>query len=284
LVQRENRLNVIALCQLAQAVVGNVLTVVFALMGLGMWAIVLPMILLIPVWMAFGLFNHHWRPKKGFTLERWQEIAIFAVDVLGVELLSKLRANLDYLLVGRFLGLEALGLYYFAFNAGLGFSLNLINAINNSLYPHLCAARQSLEQLSNRYTHGLKTIAKFIIPFVLLQTCLAPVYVPIIYGRQWVEAIPIFMLICFSAIPRAFGESASSLLQAVDKTRINLYWNFGFTILFALILLLVVKLGILWVAGAVLAVHLGVLPAFTYWAKRHVFQVLSSPSEVKQSS
>jgi O-antigen/teichoic acid export membrane protein len=278
LVQRENRLTVIAMCHLAQAIVGNSLTVIFALMGWGMWAIVLPMVLLIPVWLAFGLSNHSWRAKPSFTLYRWREIASFAIDVLGVELLSKLRANLDYLLVGRFLGLEALGLYYFAFNSGLGFSLNLINALINSLFPHLCEARQSLANLSQRFSQGLRTIASFIIPFVLLQTFLAPFYVPVIYGRQWIAAIPILMLICASAIPRAFGDATSALLQAVDKTRLNLYWNLGFTLIFAAVLLAVVHQGILWVAAAVFIVHLLVLPTFTIWARKYVFRLAEAQS------
>jgi O-antigen/teichoic acid export membrane protein len=274
LIQRESRLDVIARCQFVQAIAGNVLTVVFALMGLGMWAIVLPMILMLPIWMGFGLMNHWWRPKRRFQLERWREIARFALDLLGVELLGKLRANLDYLLVGRFLGLEVLGLYYFAFNAGLGFSLNLINALNGSLYPHLCAVRQDREQLADRYRQGLGTIAKLIIPFVLLQMGLAPFYIPIIYGHQWIAAVPILILICGSAIPRAFGEAASSLLQAVDQTRVNLLWNLGFTLAFFVALLLAVQQGVVAVAIAVCLIHLVVLPGFSLWAKRHVFQMV----------
>jgi O-antigen/teichoic acid export membrane protein len=279
LIQRESRMDVIARCQFVQAIVGNVLTVVLALMGLGMWAIVLPIVLMVPIWLGFGLMNHSWRPKRRWSLERWREIAGFAIDWLGVELLGKLRANLDYLLVGRFLGLEVLGLYYFAFNAGLGFSLNLINALNGSLYPHLCAVRQDGEQLADRYRQGIGSIAKLIIPFVLLQTALAPIYIPIIYGQQWLAAVPILMLICGSAIPRAFGEAASSLLQAVDQTRVNLIWNLGFTLIFSVALLLAVPQGVVAVAIAVLLVHLALLPIFSLWAKRHVFQLVLAEGE-----
>jgi O-antigen/teichoic acid export membrane protein len=279
LIQRENRLDVIAHCQFIQAIAGNLLTVTFALIGLGMWAIVLPMILMIPVWMGFGLMNHLWRPKRRWTLERWQEISGFAMDILGIELLGKLRANLDYLLVGRFLGLEVLGLYYFAFNAGLGFSLNLINALNGSLFPHLCEVRQDIEQLSSRYFHGLKTIAKFIIPFVLLQTIFAPVYIPVVYGHQWIPAVPILMLICASAIPRAFGDAAAALLQAVDQTRVNLYWNLGFTAIFSIALFIAVQQGVVAVAIAVLLIHLAVLPTFTLWTKRQIFHFALAEGE-----
>ncbi|MCU0567591.1 MAG: lipopolysaccharide biosynthesis protein [Oculatellaceae cyanobacterium Prado106] len=272
LLQRENRLNIIALCTVSQSIVGNTLTVIFALMGFGLWSLVLPGVLVAPLWLVISVMNHPWKPKGRFTLHRWREIAGFAVDVMGIEFLGKLRANLDYLLIGRFLGLEALGLYYFAFNAGLGVSLNIINALANSIFPYLCDARQNLQQLSQRYTQGLKTTAKVIVPFVLLQASLAPFYVPLLYGSQWGMAIPIFVLICLSAIPRPFGEVASMLLQAVDQTRINLYWNLGFTVIFAIALTLSVQAGILWVAATVLLVHCIMLPLFTIGVTRHVLK------------
>lgn len=280
LIQRENRLNILALCNISQSLIGSTLTAIFALMGFGMWAIVLPMILVLPAWYFISLANHPWRPSRKFTLYRWREVARFALDILGVEFLTKLRANLDYLLVGRFLGIEALGFYFFAFNAGLGISLNIITALTRSLYPHLCEARNQLQQLSERYTHGLKTMAKVMIPFVFLQASLAPFYVPLVHGEKWVAAIPILILICLSAIPRPFSEAASMLLQAVDRTRISLYWNLGFTLIFSLALVMVVPYGILWVAVTVLLAHCLILPIFTIWAGRYVFNRMNF-SEVK---
>ncbi|GAB4383885.1 MAG: MOP flippase family protein [Elainellaceae cyanobacterium] len=272
LIQRENRLNILALCNITQSFIGSTLTVIFALMGFGMWAIVLPMLLILPAWYFITLSNHPWRPHRTFSLHRWRELARFAFDILGVELLTKLRANLDYLLVGRFLGLEALGFYFFAFNAGLGISLNIITALTRSLYPHLCEVQTHLQQLSERYSHGLRTIAKIIIPFVLLQSGLAPFYVPLVHGEKWIAAIPILILICLSAIPRPFSEAASMLLQAVDKTRISLYWNLGFTIIFSLALVVVVPFGIFWVAMTVLISHFLILPIFTVWTNQYVFK------------
>jgi teichuronic acid exporter len=87
------------------------------------------------------------------------------------------------------------------------------------------------------------------------------------------------MLIYGSAIPRAFGEAASSLLQAVDQSRVNLLWNLGFTLLFSVALLLAVPQGVVAVAIAVLLVHLTVLPVFTLWAKRHVLQLVLAAGE-----
>lgn len=271
LLQRENRLNIMALCNVTHSMLSNILTMGLALMGMGMWAVVLPNLLTAPVWIVINHMNHPWRPPASFTLERWHEIVRFGKNILGVELLNKLRANLDYLLIGRFLGVHALGIYYFAFNAGLGISLNMMSVVLVALFPHFCATRGNFKQLKKQYFSSLKMIALIFVPLILLQSSLAQLYVPIVFGQKWVAAIPILVLICLSALPRPFASSASQLLQVVDKNHIDLYWNLIFTVIFAIFLLVAVKSGIFWVAASVLICHALALPIFTILVIRYVF-------------
>jgi teichuronic acid exporter len=271
LIMRENRIKVFALSNTIQITTDNLLSLALAFGGWGMWAIVLPKILVGPIWVYIMLRNHAWRPKGSFTTAYWKDLFDFGRNVLGVELLKTLRSNLDYLIVGRFLGLQELGIYYFAFNSGLGISLGVINAIGTSLFPHLCAVRSDLSQLWEQYRNSLKTIALAIIPLVLLQSSLAPFYVPIVFGQKWVAAIPVLVLICLSAIPRPFADATSQLLLAVNKSQIDLRWNLLFTGVFALSLLIGVQWQSLGVAIAVLATHVVLLPLFVLWGTRYVF-------------
>ena len=50
LIQRENRFKTIALVEMIQISTDNILSLIFALAGWGMWAIVLPKILVAPIW------------------------------------------------------------------------------------------------------------------------------------------------------------------------------------------------------------------------------------------
>jgi teichuronic acid exporter len=277
LIMRENRIKVFALSNTIQITTDNLLSLALAFGGWGMWAIVLPKILVGPIWVYIMLRNHAWRPKGSFTTAHWKDLFDFGRNVLGVELLKTLRSNLDYLIVGRFLGLQELGIYYFAFNAGLGISLGVINAIGTSLFPHLCAVRSDLSQLWEQYRNSLKTIALAIIPLVLLQSSLAPFYVPIVFGQKWVAAIPVMILICLSAIPRPFADATSQLLLAVDKSQIDLKWNLLFTGVFALSLLIGVQGQSIGVAIAVLATHAVLLPLFVLWGTRYVFTRVPVP-------
>ena len=124
---------------------------------------------------------------------------------------------------------------------------------------------------------SLKTIALIIVPFILLQSTLAHVYVPLLSDlakNDWNAAIPILVLICLSAIPRPFFMAVYQLLMALGKPNVFLKLDVLFTTLFAGAILLGATLGsqfgsIIWVAIAVLAVHCLVMPIFIVWATRY---------------
>lgn len=275
LTYRESRLNITAVNNTIQSLVSNSVSVFLAWLlpaPFKVWAVVLPKVFSTPVWVYIYYTSHSWRPTKGFTTEYWKEIFGFGKNILGVQLLQAMRNYLDYLIVGRFLGIKELGIYYFAFNAGLGISLSVTKAINGALLPDLCAVREDFSKLKNKYWSSLKVIALIIIPLVFFQSSLAPLYVPIIFGQQWTIAIPVLILICLSAIPRPFAEAASQLLITVGKPDLDLRWNVWFTAVFVGGLFLGVGWGAIGVATAVLLIHMVLLPLFVMWVMRYVFQ------------
>jgi O-antigen/teichoic acid export membrane protein len=275
IIERENRLKITALCNASQSFISNLVTIVFVFLGMGIWSIVWAMVFSVPVWIIITWKNNSWRPPKHFTLEYWREITNFGKNLLGVELLNKLRMNIDYLLVGKFLGVEALGTYFFAFNAGSGITTNVVYAFTSALFPHLCQVKEDRIKLKKQYYNSLKSIALVLVPLVLLQCSLAPLYVPIIFGDKWISAIPILIMICLSVIPRTFSWTASMLLNSVNKTHITLYLDVIFTVIFAASILIAVQWGIYWVAAAVLLSHGIVLPIFSIWASRQVLNKTS---------
>ena len=281
--QREGRVRRIALAGAVQVVVDNILTTILALSGLGLWAIVLPKLLVAPIWVGFLRWGHAWRPQRPFGLGRGlagaADILRFGRSVLGVELMTTLQANVDNLLVGWFLGAEALGIYYFAFNAGLGISLGLVNAFGIAVFPHLCAAGGDGGELRRRFRSTLRTLALLVVPLVLAQVLLAPIYVPLVFGDRWEPAIPVLMVICLSALPRPFASATSQLLKAVGRPEIELRWQTALTAVLVIALLAATQIGIFAVAVAVLVVQVAVLTAFCVFVPPTVLLPTAPPAE-----
>ena len=272
LVRRENRLNVFSLTNLAQVAADNILTAVLALFGLGMWAIILPKLIVAPIWVLMMYHYQSWRPCRRLTLYHWRRILGFGSRILGVELLNTIRENIDYILIGRFLGVVPLGTYYFAFNAGLGMSLSAVNAMGVSMYSDLCVVRSDRGLLRRRFHANVLTIAKVILPLVAVQASLAPLYVPIVFGHAWVQrgAVPILIIICLSALSRPFANAASMLFRAIGLPSVDLWWNLVFTAILALAVVVGTHFGITGVAIAVMLTHLLLQPLYVLWARRVV--------------
>jgi teichuronic acid exporter len=271
LLQREGRLGRIAFAGGLQVTADNILTAVFAFLGMGMWAIVLPKLLVAPIWLVVIRTGHAWRADtrrtRGF-LTGWQDIVRFSRSVVGVELMTTIQANADNLIVGYFLGMEALGIYYFAFNAGLGITLGLVSAFGVAVYPYLCRVLNDQNKLTARYRRSLKTLGVIVVPLIVLQVVLAPVYVPIVFGQKWAQATPVLMIICLSALARPFANTCSQFLKAVGRPDIELSWQTGLTAVLLVALVLGTQAGIYGVAVAVLAVQTTVLGAYCFMAPR----------------
>ena len=263
-VRRDNRLKIFSLTNLTQVVSDNLLTACLAVLGFGMWAIVLPKLLVAPVWVLMIRHFEPWRASSTFSLERWRKILGFGSRILGVELLNTFRENIDYLVLGRVLGMGALGVYYFAFNAGLGLSLSIINALGISLYSDLCAVRSEASSLRKRFRENIGTIGRVIVPIVMAQCLLAPVYVPLVFGQKWVDqgAVPILILICLSALSRPFANASSMLFRAVGMPEVDLRWNLAFSVVLTIAVILGTRGGGLGVALAVAITHLALQPFY----------------------
>jgi teichuronic acid exporter len=270
--QREGRLGRIALAGGLQVTADNILTAGFAMCGLGMWAIILPKLLVAPIWVVVTRGGHEWRPRQMLpyagVMHGWREIARFSRHVIGVELMTTVQANIDNLLVGYFLGVQALGLYYFAFNAGLGITLGLVSAFGVAVYPHLCQVRADRALLTARFKGSLRTLGMIVVPLILLQVLLAPVYVPLVFGHKWAGAVPVLMIICLSALPRPFASTCSQLLRAVGRPDIELRWQAALTLVLIAGLILGAQFGVLGVAAAVLVVQVTMLTAYCLRATR----------------
>lgn len=272
LIERENRFKAAAVCNVIISLLSNVLTATFVLLGMGIWAIIWAMLLATPAWIILTWKFHSWRPPLRFSLERWRDVLGFGSNLLINDLLNRVSANVDYLLVGRYLGIEALGLYYFAFNGGSGITLSLLSTFMSPLYPYICAAKNNYWEFKQRYFSSLKKVSIILVPIILLQASLAPIYVPLIFGKKWTPAIPVLILICLSVIPRIYAWAASLLLNAINKTRISLYISVTSTAIFIVSILAVVQNGIVWVAAAVFLNSLIVSSISTLWTHRFVLR------------
>ncbi|WP_299009814.1 oligosaccharide flippase family protein [uncultured Shewanella sp.] len=284
---RQNRMRIVGRAILWQTIADGVLTATLALAGLGIWAIIIPKVLITFIWLGIHRYQN---PLPLYTSSQTQPLGIkpqaekhpaytlksiltFGVSVSLSDITLALRQNIDYLLVGYFLGVEALGIYFFAFNASLGISLGLIQSYGTALYSHLCQPSQ--ESLEQKFRHSLKFIMLLTLPIITLQTALSPWYLPLLYGEKWITAgaLPIFVLLCLSGLVRPLGEAASQYLLSTNQIKLNLQANITLTVLLILSISVSSIWGLQGIALGSLLCYALTMPSFTafliFQSKKH---------------
>ncbi len=138
---------------------------------------------------------------------------------MGTEVVKVLRLQGDKIVVGMTMGPQVLGLYFMAFNAGLSLSNAFATAFSTVLFPHLSQSADPATAMRQSVIAGLGLIA----PVVILQSALAPLYVPLLLGDGWEEAAPLVSILCLVAIPTTLWATAAGWLRVQGKPQVELW-------------------------------------------------------------
>ncbi|MFI0471880.1 oligosaccharide flippase family protein [Halomonas sp. HMF6819] len=249
LLMRAQRFGAIASIGAAQTISDHLLTLVLVLVWPSAWAIVLPKLLTAPLWLVLARQRMAWRPEPAAGYTAWQQFTGFALGVLISEILVVARGQLDKLIVGWLFGVQALGIYYFAFNAGLGLTTSFIMALGQVLFPYLCKAGHATECLRRGRVGLLLGLAVFT-PLLALQSGLAGWYVPLVFGEQWRDAAPLVAILVLGGVPMVFAACASAWWRANEFPATEAKWNSVVTAVCLGAILLFSSLGLEMVAVA----------------------------------
>ncbi|WP_299307713.1 oligosaccharide flippase family protein [uncultured Croceicoccus sp.] len=214
LTMRANRMGACARIAATQNMADCAMTLALVVVWPSAWAIVLPKLLAAPVWTVLARRSTAWEPAA-VAPAPVREFALFGPAILGTEIFNALRIHGDKLIVSALLGTEMLGLYFFAFNAGLGITQSFVAACNIVVFPHLAKAGQDggLREYRKAFATGLAML----IPVVAAQALLAPVYVPVVFGANWSEAAPLVSLLACAALPLLAGSLVGAKMRVAGR-------------------------------------------------------------------
>jgi PST family polysaccharide transporter len=264
-VQRSLRVGTTGVMTTVQISTDNLLTAAMALAGFGLWSVVIPKLIVAPLWVICYARLDPWRPSAKAKPEAMRRCLAFGGKVLGSEVIGALSIHADKFIIGALLGLEAVGIYFFAFNAGLGITRAFVAATSLGMLPYLCAAASPAEQIA-RYRHGVVMSYVMMAPILALQIGLAPFYVPIVFGAQWTDYTSLIMLLCATALTWPLWRATVQLWRAQGRPGQELRWTILSTVLSLLATALGAAWGLMAIGYLLLAVNLLVVPAAAWSA------------------
>ncbi|WP_210259898.1 oligosaccharide flippase family protein [Martelella sp. HB161492] len=197
----------------AQNVSANLLTCLLVALFPSPLSVVLPKLISAPVWLVGMRRLVAWSPAADVTPAPLSAFLRFGASVLGIEFVKAVRAQADKLIVGAVLGTEALGIYFFAFNAGVGISTSLATALSTVLFPYLSTSDDRKLALKRALMLAMAAISVV----ALSQSFAASHYVSLVFGSKWASVSPLVAILCLTAIPNMLWSVAAQWLRSSGR-------------------------------------------------------------------
>jgi PST family polysaccharide transporter len=125
--------------------------------------------------------------------------------------------NAEKLLLGRFWGADALGLYGRAFQLVTLPVQQLNTAVTGVAFPALSRIQHDAKRLARSFLRGFSLLISATIPITITCALFAEEIVRVVLGAKWMEAAPIFRLLSPVAVVFAVANPFSWLLMSTGR-------------------------------------------------------------------
>jgi O-antigen/teichoic acid export membrane protein len=214
MLQRNMRFAVLAMVDLVSLLFSVAIGIGMAFAGYSYWTLVAmmlsqPAVSVVGLWLATG-----WIPGLPQRRSRLRSLLAYGGAVSFNNLTVYLAYNVDKVLVGRFCGAEALGLY--------GRAYQLINLPNDNLYatigmvafPALSRVQDDPPRLAAYFLKGYRLFLSLVVPITIGCALFADDIILVLLGPRWRDAAGIFRLLAPTILAWAFVNPFAWLMLA----------------------------------------------------------------------
>lgn len=195
LLQRQLRFTALAVINVIALLASTVLGITFVELGFGYWALVvmtvtLPFVTTIGVWIAAS-----WIPGRPRRNAGVRSLIRFGGTLTLNGLVMYVAYNMEKVLLGRFWGAEAIGLYGRAYQLVNIPTDNLNVSVGEVAFSALARVQNDPPRLRSYFLKGYSLVLSMTLPITLMGAFFADDLIRVVLGPKWNAAVPIFRLL-----------------------------------------------------------------------------------------
>lgn len=238
--------------------------IVLALKNFGVWAIVIATLVQILFKTILLLICHPYPMKPLIVGKEIGDLIAFGGGLTLSRIFNIGALQGDYLIVGHFLGVAALGLYERVFRIMLLPVRYFGEALDRVMFPAMSRMQADSEKLLDFYTTSISLVNFFLMPLSALLILVAPELVLILLGSDWMEVVIPLQILLFSISILTSSRMADALVRATGAV----YQSTLVKLFYALFVLLFSWLGhFKGITGVVIGVNTAILTNYILMLK-----------------
>lgn len=222
LLQRQMRFTALSVINVAAVIVSTAVAISMAKFGYGYWSLVamtvtLPLTSTIGMWQAAAWIPG--RPRRNVGLRSMMK---FGSTVTLNGLVVYTAYNMEKILLGRFWGPDALGIYGRAYQLVSIPTDNLNGTVGEVAFSALSRVQDDPTRFRNYFLKGYSLVLALTLPITMISALFANDLIAVLLGPKWKDAVDIFRLLVPTILIFAIINPAGWLLFALGKVRRSL--------------------------------------------------------------
>jgi polysaccharide transporter, PST family len=209
---------------------GAVAALAFAFAGFGAYAIVANALTATAVSTVLLWRLSSWRPRATFSFRSLGGLGSFGLKLFGIRLLNYGNLNADNMLIGRFAGASALGIYSLAYNVMFTPMTRIATPIAGVVYPALVRMQDDVTRMRIAWLRSKRLSASLLAPTFLAIMVTAPDLVHVVFGAKWKAAVPVIQLLCIAGVAHSLQTLNFAVLQATGRVGTELRLDLGLSL------------------------------------------------------
>lgn len=214
----------VALAEWTGAVAGGATGIIMALNGLGVASLAAGSLAAAFATSLLFHFYGEWRPRLTISRATLRWAFRFGLGLQGFSVLNYFNRNLDDALIGRYIGPVALGHYARAYQLMAYPISNVAGTVGRVMFPALAQIGGDLPRFRAAYLQAVSAIATITFPAMLGLFITAPEVISVVYGPQWVPAVPLTRALCLVGVLHSVVTTVGWIYMARNRTTLMMAW------------------------------------------------------------
>ena len=203
----------------------GVVAITMALMGFGVWSLVFDGIAGKLLLVFIYSYVSPWKPRFRFSKASFKKIFNFGIYTSGTGMFTYLTNNIDYLLIGKLLGAQQLGLYTLGYNVTYVIRGQIMRVVNSVFYPVYSKLQDNLVAVKKYYFKVIKYNCVVIYPIMVGIILLSQPLVIYGLGEKWIGAIIPMQIMAGAGLIHLLARSNTVLLRGLGKPKLELIFS-----------------------------------------------------------
>lgn len=148
-----------------------------------------------------------------------REVIVFGAYATGGNLIDEAGAAAPDLVIGKMIGMDAVGIFNRALAVLAVFHKAVTNAVTPVVYPLYAEQVRGGADVRDAYLRTVSYMTAFAWPFFACVAVMALPILRLLYGEQWNAAAPLIRIMCFSSALYSMSSMSRYFLVAIGHGR-----------------------------------------------------------------